>query len=134
MIKPIYIKSPRNGRRVLIGETDISTKTAYFNISEARHFQEAESIGVDVNVFNRKAIQQCEQIMFQLWDNRKFRISRQDFARHSWIYPPGGSPEYKAAAPDFVPKMMITIENAKKLNNWTKEAEIEEMSKRGVFG
>ena len=133
-MESIFIKSPRNKAKVLIGEVDTFNRTAYFYINEARHFQEADAIGIDLSVFERKAVQWCEQIMFRIWDGRKIRISRQDFAQHSWVYPPGKNPDYKAATPGFVPKMMITIEKAEKLNNWTKETGIEEMARRGVFG
>ena len=133
-MKPIFIKSPKNERKVLIGEIDLFTRTAYFYINEARHFQEADAIGIDLKVFNRKAVRWCEQIMFRLWDGRKIRILRQEFAQHSWIYPPGKSQDYKAASPGFVPKLMITIEKAEKLNNWNEETSMEEMARQGVFG
>ena len=132
-MQPIFIKSPRNGAKVLIGEIDIFEKTAYFYINEARHFQEANAVGIDLKVFNRKAVQWCDQLMFRLWDNREFRISRQDFAQHSWIYPPGSNPDYKAASPGFVPKLMITIKMAEKLNNWTKEKRDEELLREAMM-
>lgn len=131
-MQPIYIKSPRNKAKVLIGEIDIVSRMAYFYINEARHFQEADAIGIDLKVFNGKAIRWCDQLMFCLWDKRNIRISRQDFAQHSWVYPPGNNPDYKAAPPSFVPKLMITMKMAEKLNTWTKEKRDEEMLKEAM--
>ncbi len=132
IMEPISITSPRNKAKVMIGEMDYLNRTAYFYITEKRYFKEANAIGIDLKVFNRKSVRWCNQFIFELWDKRKFKISREDFVKNAWIYPPGANPDYKAAFPDFVPKLVITIETAEKLNTWSKEEEGEEILKAAL--
>ena len=123
MSQPITITSPISKTRVKIGHIDIRSREATFWINQSRFFREAECIGIDQNVFNRKGMEWCRKITFQLWDGRVFRISKTDFERESWLYPKRQSEEYKAHKPDFQPKYMISLEVAAKLNKLNKEAE-----------
>lgn len=131
-MEPIYIISPRNKAKVSIGSIDFFRRIAHFKITEKRYFREADAFGIDLKVFNRKSIRWCEQFIFEFWDRRKFQISSEDFLSRAWVYPPGTNPNYKAASPDFVPKLVITMEVARKLNTWSREKEEEEILKEAM--
>ena len=117
----IYVLSPVNKLKVPIGNLDTRYRTATFYISEARYFKEAEAVGIDLNVFNRKAIQYCEFIQFNLWDNRKYRITRTDFTQNCWRYPPKETET--APRSSFTPKLMISEAKLKELSRRAKEQE-----------
>ena len=117
----IYAISPVNKIKVPVGNIDLKWKTATFYITEKRLFQKADSLGIDLNVFNRKAIQYCEFIQFNLWDNRKYRITRTDFEQNSWRYPPKETET--APRSSFTPKLMISEAKLKELSRRAKEQE-----------
>ena len=132
-MEAIYIKSPRNGAKVMIGEIDFMTRIAYFTITEPRFFREANAFGVDLKVFNRKSIRWCNDFIFDLWDGRRFKIPNSEFVKNAWCYPPAQKEGYKALAPDFTPKLVIGVDVAAKLNTWDKEKEDEKIVKLSMM-
>lgn len=131
-MQTIFAISPINRIKVPVGNIDLRNRIATFYITEARFFKEAEAVGVDLNIFNRKAIQWCDYIQFNLWDDRRYKISRIDFEKNSWVYPPGSKPEYKARHSEFAPKLMVSLTRVKELNQRNKEKEDEEMLKEAM--
>ena len=121
----IFAISP-NKKRVMIGRVDLTHRTAIFDITEGRHFKEANAIGIDRSVFRRKGVQWCTKIIFNLWNGEIYRITKRDFQKHAWLYPPGPKPEYKAHYSLFKPKWMLTLDKVRELAEINaKEEEIE---------
>jgi hypothetical protein len=130
----IFAISPVQKIRVPVGNIDRDWKTATFYISEKRLFQEGKSAGIDENIYRRKAVQYCEFVQFDLYSGEKYRISKEDFEKNSWVYPRQSAE--KAPRSNFTPKRMIKIEKLEELaaKKPDKEEELKEMFKNKVFG
>jgi hypothetical protein len=136
---PLYAISPVNKIRVIVGWTDTFSRTAVFEITQKRFFFQAESgqgaAGIDKDIFNRKAVNYCEHLIFKFWDGRKFKISKADFLAHCWSYPPLENRGYKANSGVFKPKLMISLSN---LENYqekplSKDEESQLLFKQGIL-
>lgn len=123
----IYAISPKNKLKIKIGE--VNNRTAMFYITEKRYFQEADAIGIDADIFEKKILQWCVKVVFKLWDGRHYKIRMEDFKRFSWLYPAKDSPEYKANLAVFEPKLVMSIEKMKELDKINHKEESEEMLK-----
>jgi hypothetical protein len=134
MVSPIFITSPKNRYKVVIGWFDDLKREARFRITEKRFFQKANAFGIDESVFRRKSIQWCRMFQFELWDKRVFRIKKEDFMANCWIYP--GKSDGVANGEVFDPKLVITIEKAEKLKEKpkTEEEKLKELAFDGTFG
>ncbi len=137
MPQTIFAISPVNKIKVPVGNIDIRYRIATFYISEARFFKEAENtagaVGIDRNIFARKAIQFCDFIQFDLWDGRKYKITREDFEKNCWLYPPSSKQGIKAPRSSFVPKLMVSLEKLKELDRENHTREEEEMIKQATM-
>ena len=109
-MKIIYVKSPKQGLKVAVGETDIPSRTAYFKVSQRQFFKEAEAIGADEKVFGRKDVKWCREYVFILWDRRRIKLTSKEFMDNSWVYPQKDNPLYKANSAVFAPKRVITFD------------------------
>jgi hypothetical protein len=134
MQSPIYIISPINKFKTLVGWFDNVKREARFNITEKRYFQSAQAFGIDEAVFKRKWIQWCNVYQFDLWDGRQYRIKKEDFLKNCWLYP--GKLDGVASALVFDHKLVLCIDKAEELNEKpkTKEEELQELHSQGVFG
>jgi hypothetical protein len=128
----LFVTSPINKNKVAVGAVDTRYKEAIFYISGKRYFAEADACGIDQNVYNRKAVQYCNHIRFDLWDGRIFKINRLDFEANCWIYQKTKSE--KAPRGKFTPKLMIGVTKLQELHKKNAEEEAEQMVKDAVFG
>lgn len=115
-MSPIYITSPKTKTKVLVGWIDGFNNRAIFEITPARYFAEADSIGIDEAVFKRKSVSWCLEFEFRLWNGERYLIRRNDFMDKAWIYPPGNKKGYKAPRDVFAPKLVITRKMAEELD------------------
>lgn len=128
-MQPIFATAPKTKIKVIVGSLDTFNRIAIFYITPARFFEAANAFGIDEKVFRQKAVNWCETFRFNFWDGRSYEISRLDFMKTCWLYPPKADPDYKANKEVFKPKLVISLEKAEKLKQKTKEKRDLEMLK-----
>ena len=120
------------GKRVIVGKVDYSNRVAVFEITQKRYFAEANAIGIDANVFKRKAVQWCKRIIFKMWTGEVYEILTEDFRYNAWFYPPKHNPDYKAYRGVFKQKLVLTIPKVEELAKKARKAKEEEILKAGL--
>ena len=103
----------------------IENRTAIFPITELRYFKEADAIGVDVNILNRKAVKWCQEIRFDMWSGEKYLIKMSDFLTNAWEYPKFGTE--KASSAVFTKKRVLCMDKVKELAKLNEKTEVEKL-------
>jgi hypothetical protein len=131
MPTPIYIISPVNKIKVLVGYYDLLNKEITFRITEKRLFRQAESgtgaVGIDERLIKRKFFNWVEKIIFQMPNGRDYIINKTDFLKNCWLYPPRANEKLKAPPSEFAPKLMISLERLRELSAKERKDEGEKM-------
>jgi len=137
MKQTIYITSQINKERIPVGSIDILNRDAIFEITPKRLFVEANSFGIDRDVFKRKSIEFCKRFIFNFWDGRKIILTRDEFMSNCWLYPKKADNDYKAPPTTFKPKFVLTIEKAEEIiknrPKETKEEELKRLFREGIL-
>ena len=130
---PIFIKSQINKFKVMIGEIDMMARTATFFITKKRVFREANAFGIDKDVFNRKSVRWCQNLIFKFDDGSKICLTQEEFIKNAWLYPYKNDPDFKAPVDVFKPKLVITEEKVQEIIKNRRKETPEEYQKRIVI-
>jgi len=111
-----------NGQQVNVGKT--LKDTAWFYITPARYFKEANACGFDKKLLKR--VGKYKYIYFQMFSGPDFKIYTDDFLANAWPYPRNDS-QYRDV---FAPKLVLTLVKLAELNGKRRDRDEEELEEQ----